>query len=78
MISIAFGGLAAFEDWLWLLTAVSRRLTVRELKQIWDHKNCFEIQSPDDSEDDGQSYFAHKVFSVAGLVRNTISFLMNR
>ena len=48
VVVLAFIGLTAFEEWLWMLTAVTRRLTVRELRSIWTYKHCFAIQSPPD------------------------------
>ena len=73
VVVLAFIGLTAFEEWLWMLTAVTRRLTVRELRSIWTYKHCFAIQSPPDDEG-GPSHFAHRKHSLLALVRNLIAF----
>jgi len=75
VLVLALMGVTAFEEWLWMLTAVARRLTVRELRSIWTFKHCFAIQSTDE-EDGGASHFVHRSYSLLALVRNVITFLL--
>lgn len=76
---IGFLSLVVFEDLLWLTTAISRNLTVRELQNIWAHKHCFDIKSPGDEDDqeaaiESNSYFVHKSFSLISMIRNLMGF----
>ena len=53
---LAFVQALLYDDFIWLLVAISQNMTLSEVKNVWASKHCFEVKSqPGDSE--GKNYF---------------------
>ena len=63
------------EDLLWLCVAVSRRMTLLEMKNVWNYKHCFEVKT---EESEGKNYFQIKHVSLIQQLRNVGWFLAGR
>lgn len=59
-----------------LSTALSRRMTQLELRNVWNYKYCFEVKS--DENRDGKNYFSHKKYSIAQIFANISKFLIGQ
>lgn len=67
------------EQFIILIVAVSRRMTVRELENVWAYKHCFTVKSiPHDREDKDVNYFAHTYVSLGQQIKNVVMFLINK
>ena len=62
------------EEFLHILVAISRKMTVRELGSVWAHKHCFNVITVSD----GRNYFDHKHYSLFQQVKNIVYFLLGK
>lgn len=51
--------MSLIEDLIGILVALSRKMTLIELKNIWDYKFCFKVTTVEE----GKNIFLHKSYS---------------
>lgn len=74
-IPLAFIQITLFDNLLWMGTAITNGLTLRELRTIWNHKHCFKIRSADENEEEeAKSYYMHKNPTLRQMIQHTIDF----
>ena len=59
-----------------MATAVSRGMTLSELRTIWERKECLQVHSPE--EGSSRSHFEHKTVSLWAMLKNMADFLSGR
>lgn len=62
------------EELLPLVVAISRKITIKELMNVWAHKHCFKVTTIDD----GRNFFTHKYYSLWALIKNVSYFLLGK
>jgi hypothetical protein len=72
IVSGVIGGI--FEELLHLAVAISKKMTGKELNNVWAYKHCFKVTTVDE----GKNYFEHKHYSLFQNFKNIIYFLLGK
>jgi hypothetical protein len=64
------------EDLIWLAVAISRQMTLLELRNVWNYKHCLVVRTDEDRE--GRNYFEIKYYSLWTQIKNICLFLSGK